>query len=115
MSSSGETASGGAATAMSPEGDLKLIFKLDKSWIVRPSSPFTSQSSNQNQSNIDRFTPFNPITSDIKLSINLIVDGVITNLLNRSSNLAYDILSYWADSHFRSNVSYSTCVNSCRW
>jgi hypothetical protein len=78
MSNSGETASGGAATAISPEGDLKLIFKLDKSWIVRSSSPFTSQSSNQNQSNIDRFTPFKPITSDIKLSINLIVDGVIT-------------------------------------
>jgi hypothetical protein len=30
------------------------------------------------QSNIDRFTPFNPITSDIKLSINILVDGVTT-------------------------------------
>ena len=78
MSNSGETASGGAATVKSPEGDLKLIFKLDKSWIVSPSPPFTSQSTNQNQSNIDRFTPFNPHLGDIKLSINLVVDGVTT-------------------------------------
>jgi hypothetical protein len=78
MSKSGETASGGAATAISPEGDIKLVFKLDKSWIVSPFPPFTSESSNQNQSNIDRFTPFNPDLSDIKLSINLVVDGVTT-------------------------------------
>jgi hypothetical protein len=78
MSRSGQIANGGAATVISPEGDVRLVFKLDKSWIVRPSSPFTSQSSNQNQSNIDRFTPFNPDLSDIKLSINLIVDGVTT-------------------------------------
>jgi hypothetical protein len=35
MSRSDGIASGGAATAISPEGDVKLVLKLDKSWIVR--------------------------------------------------------------------------------
>jgi hypothetical protein len=46
MSRSDGIASGGAATAISPDGDIKLVLKLDKSWIVSSNSPFTSYSTN---------------------------------------------------------------------
>jgi hypothetical protein len=88
MSKSGETASGGAATAISPEGDLKLVFKLDKSWIVSPFPPFTSQSTNG----------ISPISTDSRLSILISAISSIhqprcgwrdDHLLGSSSNLAY--------------------------
>ena len=34
----GKLVKGGAATAVSPEGDIRLVFDLDRSWIVSTTS-----------------------------------------------------------------------------
>jgi hypothetical protein len=75
----GRKVKGGAATHISRDGNLKLVFKLDKSWLVsRPLFPLQAIDCKLRWYQEDRanHTPFDPDHNDLKISINIEADGV---------------------------------------